>query len=130
MKRLILGCIVLAVLASAAQAASEEPAMKVNRIVVCERIIDREPVAADSVFTGVEKLVCFTEIGDAGEPTAIRHVWFHGGVEKISISLDVRGKRWRTYSTKVIPAALTGDWRVDVLDENDNKIAGISFKVR
>ena len=130
MKRLFFGCIVLAVLASVAPAAPDEAAMKVNRIVICERIVDHEPVAADSVFTGVEKLVCFTEIGDAGEPTAIRHVWFHNGVEKSRIRLNVRGKRWRTYSTKIIPAAWTGDWRVDVLDENDKKIAGISFKVR
>lgn len=135
MKRLCLGFLVIAgfstcVFAQNEQEKSDEPEIKVARIAVCERVEEREPVAVDSVFVGVEKLCCFTEIKGAEQPTHIQHVWYYGEEELFRITLDVKAVRWRSYSAKNILPEWTGNWRVEIVDAEERKLSEISFKVK
>ena len=135
MERLCFGFLALAVFSTFAFARTEQEksqmsGLTVSRIVICEGIKDREPVAADSVFVGVEKLYCYTEIKGAEEPTHIQHVWYRGEKELVRIKLSVRAARWRTYSSKKILPEWTGDWMVEILDAEERRISQISFKVK
>ena len=134
MKQLYFGLLAIAFFSACAFAQTEQrnpdnPGMTVSRIAICETVEDREPVGVDSVFVGVEKLCCFTEIKDAGDPTYIYHVWYFGENELARVMLGVQGVRWRTYSRKNILPQWTGDWRVEVLDAEENRISRITFKV-
>ena len=130
MKRLYPGLLALMVISSITFAQVEQKTgLIVSRIVVCEDVKDREPVAVDSVFTGVERLCCFTEIKGIEEPTNIQHVWYHGENEMARIKLIVRAPRWRTYSAKKILSEWTGDWRIEVIDAEGRKISQIYFQI-
>ena len=130
MKRLYFGLFALMVISSFTFAQVEHKSgLTVSRIVVCEDVIDLEPVAIDSVFTGVERLCCFTEIKGDEELTDIQHVWYHGENEMARINLIVRAPRWRTYSAKKILPEITGDWRIEIIDAEGRKISQISFQV-
>ena len=132
MKRVLIGLAVLAVLFSLsfAQAQQKAAGVTVSRIAACERVENREPVAADSIFVGVEKLCCFTEIHGAAEPTFVHHVWYRGDKEMARIKLTVGAARWRTYSSKKIIPSWTGDWRVDILDAQGKRISLIAFQIK
>ncbi|MGH7481332.1 MAG: DUF2914 domain-containing protein, partial [Longimicrobiales bacterium] len=43
--------------------------------------------------------------------------------------LTARGPRWRTWSSKDVPADWTGDWTVRVLDANGAELESVSFTV-
>ena len=105
--------------------------IKVERIYICEGIKDREPRAPKKsfIFKKPFSLFCFTEIKDARKECSIKHVWYHEQKKIQEISLYVRGKRWRTWSRKLITKEMKGEWRVDILDENNKLLSSISFVV-
>ena len=134
MKRL---CIILLLLSAAISFAfaqtekeSEKAGLVVSRIVMCENVKEREPLAVDSVFFNVKSLCCYTVIRGAANPTYVQHVWYYGKKEMARIKLNVRAARWRTYSSKRIIPQWTGDWRIEILDADNKKISQISFKIK
>jgi len=110
---------------------NEEVSLKVARICICKGIQDREPRAPQKsfVFKKPFSLFCFTEIKDAGKECTIKHVWYHEQKEIQEIPLHVEGKRWRTWSRKLITEKMKGNWRVDILDEKNKLLSSISFTV-
>ena len=112
--------------------AQEEEAagMKVQRIVICTAISEREPVGEGESFpVDVKKVFCFTEVLDADKDTFITHEWYYQDELKASVKLKVAGKRWRTWSSKGIDKNWTGEWRVEVKDENGNLLVSQKFKI-
>jgi hypothetical protein len=72
-------------------------------------------------------LACWTRvIGAAG--TTMQHVWIHG-TDEYPVSLQVGGSPWRVWSTKQIPAAWAGEWRVEVRDGTGHVLATARFTV-
>jgi len=96
--------------------------LKVELIAIAIAVEDRQPIGVSDVFADtVGALYCFTEIRGMGESTTVSQVWYYGEKRMAEVKLNVRGYRWRTWSTKVMQAEWTGDWRVDVVSE-DGKI--------
>ena len=75
------------------------------------------------------KLFCFTRIIGAEKDTQITHVWYLNNDELARVTLPVRSADWRTYSSKRFLPQWTGDWRVVVLDDQQNEIASIPFRL-
>ncbi|WP_029917564.1 DUF2914 domain-containing protein [Pelobacter seleniigenes] len=75
------------------------------------------------------KLFCFTRITGAEKDTQITHVWYFQNDELARVILPVRSADWRTYSSKRFLPQWAGDWRVVVLDEQQNEIASIPFRL-
>ena len=79
-------------------------------------ISDREPMdAITELGTDHTQVYFFTELtGLSGE--TITHRWEHGGETMAEVSFDVRGPRWRVWSSKQLQPGWTGEWKVSVVD--------------
>jgi hypothetical protein len=116
----------LAITATTAAAAS----LQVESAVICEQVVDREPVDVGSSFSAtVGKLYFFTKIVGAEGNPQVTHVWYYGDTERARVTLSVRASNWRTYSSKRIQAQETGAWRAEILDAEGNTLATARFEV-
>ncbi len=104
--------------------------LKVERIVVSTAVEERQPVGESDTFAdSVGTLYCYTEIRGMGDSTTVSHVWYHGENRRADVQLNVRGYRWRTWSTKVIQRDWTGDWRVDVVSADGKILKSKRFRI-
>jgi len=104
--------------------------LKIERIVVSTGVEDRQPVGESDTFAdSVGTLFCYTEIRGMGDSTTVSHVWYHGENRRADVKLNVRGYRWRTWSTKVIQKDWTGDWRVDVVSADGKILKSKRFRI-
>ena len=112
---------------SRAQDSTAAPAATVEAAVgtsVADRALSG---AAESFPAGTASVVCFTKItGAAG--SEIEHVWYKGDTEMARVKLSIKGSPFRTWSTKKLPAAATGDWRCDVV-QAEKVLQSVKFKV-
>lgn len=111
--------------------AQENPAVTVENIQVCTSVEDRQPVGSDTTFIAdVEQLYCFTEVSSDQDSTTISHVWYYNDQEMVNVELAVKGKTWRTWSSKKIVVDWAGNWRVDVLSAAGEVLASKKFTVQ
>lgn len=88
----------------------------------------REPEPIDQVgpvilanSKGIKQLYYFTEVkGMKGE--TIIHRWEHEGQVVAKVQLQIGSNLWRTYSSKNLTPAMTGDWRVVVTDSQGHPL--------
>ena len=110
--------------------AQEAEAVEVAEAVICQDVVDREPIdVGDSFEVTVGKLFCFTKIVGAQEEIEIAHVWYHGDVERARVNLSVRAASWRTYSSKIIQPHEIGDWHVDIIGPDDEVLETVEFEI-
>jgi len=110
--------------------AQEAEAVEVAEAVICQDVVDREPIdAGDSFEVTVGKLFCFTKIVGAQEEIEIAHIWYHGDVERARVNLSVRAASWRTYSSKIIQPHEIGDWHVDIIGPDDEVLETVEFEI-
>ena len=104
--------------------------LQVESAVICEQVVDREPVDVGSRFSAaVGKLYFHSKLVGADGNTQITHVWYYGDTERARVTLSVRASNWRTYSSKRIQAHETGAWRVEVLDANGDTLEIARFEI-
>ena len=112
--------------------AAEEtsPLFQIKRLVIAGSIENKEPVGIVNAFSSsTEKVYCFLEAVDIPEDTTASFIWFHGEQETAAVKLPLmKSKKWRTYSSKKL-GGRTGDWRVELRDENDMVLETVSFTV-
>lgn len=115
-------------------AVADEPAvipsgpMSVAEIVLAREIVDRKPSGVSATFKDGSEVNCFTRIENPqGHRRTIRHQYFHGDELKRSLSLEVKGTTWRTWSNKRVYGP--GAWRVDVVDEHGAVLKSVPFTV-
>ena len=110
--------------------AQEAASIEVAEAVICQDVVDREPIdAGDSFEVSVGTLFCFTKIIGAQEPIEIAHVWYYGDVERARVNLSVEAATWRTWSSKIIQAHEIGDWHVDVIGPDDEVLETVEFEI-
>jgi hypothetical protein len=110
--------------------AQEAEAVEVAEAVICQDVVDREPIdVGDSFEVTVGKLFCFTKIVGAQEEIEIAHIWYHGDVERARVNLSVRAASWRTYSSKIIQPHEIGDWHVDIIGPDDEVLETVEFEI-
>lgn len=104
--------------------------LKIERIAVGTGVENRQPVGESDTFAdSVGTLFCYTEIRGMGDSTTVSHVWYHGENRRADVKLNVRGYRWRTWSTKVIQKDWTGDWRVDIVSADGKILKSKRFRI-
>ena len=73
------------------------------------------------------KLYCFTRIVGAQENTEVTHVWYYEDDEMARVTLSIGSADWRTYSSKRFLPQWAGNWKVVVLDREQNVIGEVPF---
>jgi hypothetical protein len=111
--------------------AQNQSNVKVDSIVICTSVENRQPIGTDSVFSSdVGKLYCFTKLSSETDTSEISHVWFYNDKQMAKINLPMNAKSWHTWSAKTIMPAWKGDWRVEIQDSEGNVISKISFRLK
>lgn len=88
----------------------------VVRSVFTTGIDEREPVdKLNTAQSEQENVYYFTELRDMSGQTAT-HRWEHNGEVQAEVKFDVRGPRWRVWSSKTFSPDLEGEWKVSVLN--------------
>jgi Protein of unknown function (DUF2914) len=91
----------------------------------------REPIdrIESVVFTEgqqLKRLFYFTELRDLKGETII-HRWEHEGEVVAEVKFNVRGNRWRVYSSKYLSPQMTGQWRVIVVNSKGESLISTDF---
>ncbi len=94
----------------------------VPRAALTSSIEDREPVDVVShVPATSDHIYYFSELsGQAGR--TIIHRWLHDDRNFGDVRFDIGGDRWRVWSRKQLTEDLHGDWRVQIVDAEDERV--------
>ncbi|MCK4846887.1 MAG: DUF2914 domain-containing protein [Deltaproteobacteria bacterium] len=96
---------------------------------IATEVVDLTPVDADDSFSSdVGNLKAFIKITGANG-TTITHKWYHGEKLMAAVALNIGSDSWRTYSSKNILESWTGDWHVDITDEDGTILKTLDFEV-
>lgn len=100
---------------------------EVSRAQFTSAVDQREPL--DQLITldaPTPTITFFTELNDL-QGQSISHQWFYNDKVMFEKSFEVKGPRWRVWSTKNLPRGWTGDWTVKVVDEQGSVLRSESF---
>lgn len=99
----------------------------VVRSIFTSEVKDREPT--DKLTESEPKQVYyFTELRDMNGQTAT-HRWEHDGKVITEIKFNVKGNRWRAWSSKNFVSQAVGAWKVSVVNGAGEVISEESFNV-
>lgn len=88
---------------------------------------DHEVVGEAASFPAdTDKVVAWTRVTGASQPTQVFHVWKKDGKEESKVTLNVQSASYRTYSRKSVTP---GRWTVEVQDNNGKVLASKDFTV-
>jgi hypothetical protein len=87
----------------------------VVRSIFTSAIDNREPTDKLENSAEANRIYYFTELRDMSGQTAT-HRWEHDGKVMAEVKFDVRGPRWRVWSSKSFAPGWAGDWKVSVLN--------------
>ena len=87
----------------------------VVRSIFTSSIQDREPIDKLEKSAEADRVFYFTELRDMSGQTAT-HRWEYDGKVMSEVKFDVRGPRWRVWSSKSFTPGWAGDWKVSVLN--------------
>ena len=101
----------------------------VARSAFTSSIAEREPVDTLQQLNAVEqKVYFFTELRDMEGQTAT-HRWELNGEIMAEVAFEVKGSRWRVWSSKNLQPQWTGEWKVSVLNGANEVITETSLNV-
>lgn len=109
----------------------QTPVVRIDELYVCQDVVDRAPVGTSDVFakeTG--KVYCFSRVVGADTGSQVMHNWYHDGNLKASVKLNVRSPNFRTWTSKNLMPEWTGEWMVEVLDQDGKALDSIVFTVQ
>lgn len=99
----------------------------VVRSALTSAVENREPTdSLEAVSTEQNQLYFFTELRDMSGQTA-KHRWEHNGEVMAEVEFNVKGPRWRVWSSKSFVPGWTGDWKVSVVNGAGEVISEKNF---
>ena len=91
------------------------PSIKVDELAVCTSVEERQPVGTDTSFVKtIGQLYCFVKVSSESDSTSVFHTWIYNDKEMAKVELSVKGKTWRTWSSKRVVEEWVGNWKVIV----------------
>ena len=90
-------------------------------------IEDREPLdQVTFVESDIEKIYLFSDLrGLAGQ--IVTHRWSYKGQTMAEVAFEVRGPRWRVWSSKELRLDWLGDWTVEIVSQDGEVFAAETF---
>jgi len=101
----------------------------VSRAVFTIGVDNREPVLkVDSIDSSAYTSISFfTELTDLSGHN-ITHQWVHNDKIMFEKTFEVNSARWRIWTSKTLIPSWTGQWTVNVLDDDRSILATKSFE--
>lgn len=97
-------------------------------LVTATGVEDREPVGVGETFpSDVGQVYAWMRVTGANDQ-AIQVVWSYGP-HTWNVPLEIGGPHWRTWSSKIIIPAWTGEWTVEVQDAQGSSITTTTFTI-
>lgn len=128
---ILLMCLV-SIIGFAQETAQEKLAViTVETMEVCTSVEERQPVGTDTAFVKtVGQLYCFVKLSSDSDDTSIFHTWFYNDKEMAKVELTVKGKTWRTWSSKRITEDWVGSWKVEATSATGDVLKTTEFVVK
>ena len=90
-------------------------------------IVDREPIDRVLILENDKsQLHFFTDLRQFQGQT-INHRWEYEGQVVMTKSFEVKGPRWRVFSTRTLESNQTGRWTVVITDKEDCPLKAVIF---
>ncbi len=89
----------------------------------------QEHFAAENFSATEGRVYCLSRVQNMSPPATLTHVWYHEGKTMARVDLPIGSADWRTWSSKRILPAWTGQWEVKVLDDSGMVLATSGFVV-
>jgi hypothetical protein len=90
-------------------------------------IENREPTDhVTFIANDVERVFFYTDLRDL-EGQTISHRWLYDGTVMADVPFEVRGPRWRVWSSKKLIPDLIGDWTVEIVTAEGEVMAAETF---
>jgi hypothetical protein len=103
---------------AAEEAASAPSEGSVPRGIFTLAVVDREPQGEVSRLTNdQQQILYFSEVLDLAG-TTVTHRWQRDGETLAEVPFEVRGPRWRVFSSKTLDPGWLGEWTVSVVDDS------------
>lgn len=102
---------------------------EVTRAMFTIGIDNREPVImVDSIDSGsYTSISFFTELQDLTSHN-VTHQWTFNDQVMFEKTFEVKGPRWRVWTSKTLIPSWTGSWTVNVLDDDRSVLTSKSFE--
>ena len=90
-------------------------------------IEEREPIdQVTFVRNDVRRIYFFSDLRDL-QGSTVTHRWVHDGQTMAEVPFEVRGPRWRVWSSKQLQPGWLGDWTVEIVTGDGEVVASESF---
>lgn len=102
--------------------------LTIETATIATAVTDLTPEGEAVTFPAdVGKLYAFTKITGGEEGDTITHKWYHGDNVMAEVTLNVKSSEYRTYSSKNIWNAWTGNWKVEIIDAEGTVLETLNF---
>jgi len=102
----------------------------ISQAVFSKSIDQRTPVELiTEADNSLKKIYFFTNIRHL-KGDKITHRWLYKGKVKAEVSFDIKGNRWRVWSSKNLWHTWVGVWTVEVIDQNEQILLTKTFEYK
>ncbi len=130
-KTCVISIILIGVFSMIGLAQDTAATIKVDEMSICTGVEERQPVGTDTAFVKtVGQLYCFVKVSGENDSTSIYHAWFYNDKEMAKVELAVKGKTWRTWSSKRITEDWVGNWKVEVSSSTGDVLMTKEFVIK
>ncbi len=124
-KVLILACVFLTGTAFASW-----PHKNISQAAFAKSVENRAPIEIiTEADNSLGKIYFFTNIRHL-KGDKITHRWSYKGKVRAEIDFDIRGNRWRVWSSKNLWHTWTGQWTVEVLNQHQQLLLTKTFEYK
>ncbi|SMN11631.1 conserved protein of unknown function [uncultured Candidatus Thioglobus sp.] len=107
-----------------------KPHTNISQAVFALDVVDRVPQnIVSEIDNKVKKIFFYTNLRNLKGQTII-HRWLYNDKNMAEITFHPRGNRWRVYSSKNLWHTWTGQWKVEVVNQNQEILLTKTFKYK
>ena len=105
--------------------------LKLNEVMICRGVYKRNPIKPGFTFSNnVDSLFCYTKISNKGPKQEIKHLWYYEDKLITTVTYNIKTSyNYRSWSKKSILPSQIGEWRVDIIDDEEKVLGSRKFQI-